>query len=462
MQVLKNIKFITGDPEEFCLQHRILNATLLAGAMIFLLVIITDSILQLYWLTRVLNLISFILFISLFFYSRKTKKSKIAEIVAFTFLVVVFTPVMWIVNGGTLGSFQYFIPFFIVGIHVSTSLNTKRILIPLLIAITVLLIVAEYLFPDLVINYHSSFERYTDLLSGFFISLTGIYIFANVYFNQIQEANGQLRAQNMQLSKSREEVIVQQKRIKIQNLELEEKNYTLEELNRTKDLFLSIISHDLRSPFNSLLGLTEILILNKEKIQNPEMIRLVDSIHESAEQAYKLVLNLLEWSKLQSNRIEYTPVLLNLKRAVTSNIELIKIQAENKGIDISFEEGSEGCYVNADENMVNTIIRNLISNAIKYTRSGGKIAIQCSCTGEWCSVSVKDTGIGIPVDMLKQILNTEERVSTKGTLGEIGTGLGLVLCKEFAQRNNGKIDAQSEVKKGSTFTLILPVASGRE
>lgn len=456
MQILRNIELITGDSEQFSLQHRILNATLFGGALLFLLVIITDSILQLYWLTRALNLFSFTLFISLFFYSRKTKKWKFAEIVAFTFLVVIFTPVMWIVNGGTEGSFQYFIPFFIIGIHVATSLNTKRILIPLLIVVSMSLIIAEYLFPELVINYHSSFERYTDLLSGFIISLTGIYIFANVYFNQIQEANRQLRAQNMQLSKSREEVIVQQKKIKIQNIELEDKNYTLEELNRTKDLFLSIISHDLRSPFNSLLGLTEILILNKEKIQNTEMIRLVDSIHESAEQAYKLVLNLLEWSKLQSNRIEFTPVSLNLKRVVTSNIELIKIQANNKGIDISFEESSEECYVNADENMVNTIIRNLISNAIKYTRSGGRITILCSCSGEWCSVSVKDTGIGIPEDMLKQILNTEEKVSTKGTLGEIGTGLGLVLCKEFARRNSGKIEAVSEVKKGSTFTLKLP------
>jgi signal transduction histidine kinase len=373
--------------------------------------------------------------------------------------VVVFTPIMWVVNGGTHGSFQYFIPFFIVGFHVSASLNTRRILIPLLILITISLIIAEYFYPEFVISYPSDFDRYADLMSGFFISLTGIYIYANVYFNQVQEANKKLIAQNMQLSKSREEVLVQQKKIKNQNVELGEKNETLEELNRTKDLFLSIISHDLRSPFNSLLGLTEILILNKEKIQNSEMIRLVDSIHESAEQAYKLVLNLLEWSKLQSDRIEYSPIRLNLKKVALSNIELIKIQANNKGIEIYYENGGDGCYVNADENMVNTIIRNLISNAIKYTQSGGKIIIKCNCSELWCSVSVCDTGIGIPEETLKQIVNTDDKVSTKGTLGELGTGLGLVLCKEFAKRNNGKIEAESEVKKGSTFTLKLPVVS---
>ncbi len=196
---------------------------------------------------------------------------------------------------------------------------------------------------------------------------------------------------------TQEAIVNQQKEIKVQNVELEEKNASLRELNRTKDLFLSIISHDLRSPFNSLLGLTEILILNREKIKNPEMIRLVDSIHESAKQAYKLVLNLLEWSKLQSDRIEYSPVHLNLKKVAAGNIELIKIQAQNKGIEVILEKGGENCYVNADD-----------------------------------------------------------KLTTKGTLGEIGTGLGLVLCNEFASRNGGKIDAESEVNKGSMFTLSLP------
>ncbi len=461
MQIIKNIRSITGDPKQFSLRHQILNATLFGGAILLLVVIITDTILQLFWLTRVLNLVAFIIFVALFFYSRKTKESKFAEIAAFTFIVVVFTPIMWVVNGGTHGSFQYFIPFFIVGIHVSASLKTKRVLIPLLILIAISLIIAEYFYPQFVISYPSRFDQYADLMSGFLISLIGIYVYANVYFNQIQEANRQLITQNIKLSKSREEVLVQQKRIKNQNIELKDKNESLEELNKTKDLFLSIISHDLRSPFNSLLGLTEILILNKEKIHNPEMIRLVDSIHESAEQAYKLVLNLLEWSKLQSNRVEYSPMRLNLKKLATSNIELIKIQANNKGIEVNYENGGDGCYVNADENMVNTIIRNLISNAIKYTRSGGKIVIRCNCSGLWCSVSVCDTGIGIPEGTLKQIVNTEYKVSTKGTLGEIGTGLGLVLCKEFAKRNNGKIEVESEVEKGSTFTLLLPVVSDR-
>ncbi len=135
MQIIKNIEFITGSSEEFNLNHRILNALLFGGAILLLLVIITDYILQLYWLTSVLNLVALILFVSLFFYSRITKKSKLAEIVAFTFLVVVFTPIMWIVNGGSRGSFQYFIPFFIIGIHVATSQKIRKILIPLLIVI---------------------------------------------------------------------------------------------------------------------------------------------------------------------------------------------------------------------------------------------------------------------------------------------------------------------------------------
>ncbi len=462
MQIIKNIKFITGDPAKFNLQHRILNAALFGGAALFLLTSITDSILQIYWLTSALNIVAFLLLTFLFFYSRKTKKSKLAEVISFGFLVLVFTPIMWVANGGTSGSFQYFIPLFLVGIHVATSLKVKRVLIPLLIIVTLSLIIIEYLDKDFVVKYSGRLDQYADLLSGVLISFTGIYLFENIYSNQIQEVNSNLRAQNIQLVKSREEVVIQQKKIKAQNIELEEKNDTLLELNRTKDLFLSIISHDLRSPFNSLLGLTEILILNKEKIQNPEITRLVDSIHESAEQAYKLVLNLLDWSKLQSNRIDYFPKIFSLKKTALSNIELIKIQAKNKGININFENGGDRYYVNADENMVNTIVRNLISNAIKYTRSGGEITMRCKCTQTNCSFSISDTGIGIPENTLKQILNTDNKLTTKGTIGEMGTGLGLVLCKEFAHRNSGNIYAESEVNKGSTFTLELPVAPNPE
>ena len=460
--MIKNIKSITGNPEQFSTQHRILNSTLFGAAILFLIVSITDSILLLSWYTQALNFVSFLLFTALFFYSRKTRKSKPVEVIGYGFVVFIFTPIMWLVNGGASGSFQYFIPLFIVGIHISASLKTKKVLIPLLIIITLSLIITEYLYPELIVVYSSRFDRYVDLFSGLLISLTGIYIFVNIYFNWIQDINNKLKTQNIQLAKSREEVINQQKEIKIQNLMLEEKNDTLQELNRTKDLFLSIISHDLRSPFNSLLGLTEILILNKEKIKNPEMIRLVNSIHESAEQAYKLVLNLLEWSKLQSDRMEYSPRILDLHKTAANNIELIKIQAKNKGISISFDKGSESCYVNADENMVNTIVRNLISNAIKYTRSGGEIVIRCNCTQTNCSVSISDTGIGIHESTLKQILNTDNKLTTKGTLGEMGTGLGLVLCKEFARRNSGKISIESEVNRGSTFTLELPVATSLE
>ncbi len=459
MQILNNLKFITGDTDQFSLQHRILNITIFGAAILCILVLIIDLILELYWLMIVSNLIAIFLFSILYIYSRKTKKSKPVEIIAFGFLILIYTPIMWVLNGGSISSFQYYIPFFIVGIHVSASQKTRRVLIPLLIIIAISLIITEYFHPELIIGYTSRFDRYVDLVSGFFISLTGIYLFANIYFNQIVEANEKLQSQNFQLTKSREEVIEQQKKIETQNIELEEKNRTLREMNKTKDQFNSIISHDLRSPFNSLLGLTEVLILNKEKVQNPEMIRLVDTIHESAEQAYKLVLNLLEWSKLQSNRIDYSPTTVNLKKIANSNIELIKIQAKNKGIDISLESNNESCYVNADENMVNTIIRNLISNSIKYTRSGGEIFIRCICTLSDCKVSISDTGIGIPEKTLKKIFDADNKMSTKGTSGEIGTGLGLVLCKEFARRNNGKITAESEVNKGSIFTLSLPAAS---
>ncbi|NPA35485.1 MAG: HAMP domain-containing histidine kinase [Chlorobi bacterium] len=456
MQILNNIKFITGDPEQFNIKHRILNATLLAGAVLFFIVLIANIILQLNWIVNILIIIGIVLFITLYVYSRKTGKYFLPEVLAFGYLVFLFTPIVWFANGGSNSPFQYYIPFFIVGMHVSVSVKTRRILIPSLITISILLIIVEYFHPELVVNYENRLSRYVDLIIGMFFSLTGTYIFANVYFNLLEDANNKLKEKNIKLNKIREEVIAHEKLIKQQNIELEEKARKLEELNRSKDRFLSIISHDLRSPFNSLLGLTEILILNKEKVNNPEIIRLVDGIHESAEQAYKLVLNLLEWSKMHSNRMEYTPVKLNLKKVIKNNIDLAKLQAKNKGVKIQFEDTTGTCIVRADENMVNTIIRNMLSNAIKYTRGGGNVTIKCECNGENCRVDISDTGIGIPERVLKQILDTENKISTKGTSGEIGTGLGLVLCKEFARINKGKITAVSEINKGSTFTLILP------
>lgn len=459
MQILNNIKYITGDPEHFNLQHRLLNASIFAVIILNIIALITNVILQLFWGITVLNIVTIFLFIALLIYSRRTKKQHVVEVIALSFLILIFTPIMWFVNGGSNSSFQYYIPFIIIGIHVSTTVKARKVLIPMMIAVSILLIIAEYLHPEWVIPYSSRFVRYTDLISGFFISLTGIYIFANIYFNQIVEANKKLQLKNDHLTRIKEDLLAYQQKIKKQNLELEENNIKLEELTNTKNMFLSIISHDLRSPFNSLLGLTELLILNKDKVNDPETIRLLNSIHESAEQAYKLVLNLLEWSRLQSERLEYSPERVNLSTLVKNNIELVKIQAKNKKIDIIFNNGSSTCLVYADKNMINTVVRNFISNAMKYTRSGGRIDIYCTCNETECEVSVEDNGIGMTHEMLQQILNTDNKISTKGTAGELGTGLGLVLCKEFARRNKGRISAKSELGKGSIFTLHLPLHS---
>ena len=457
MQILNSLRYITGDPDEFNLQHRLLNASLFAVIILNVIALLTNLTLQLYWKLNLLNGFTAILFLLLLIYSRKVRKQRFVEMVALGYIILILTPLMWFLNGGSNSSFQYYIPLIIIGIHVSTTVKSRKILIPMMIAVSVILIGLEYFHPEWVVAYDSRFARYADLMSGLFISLTGIYIFANVYFNQIVEANNKLQQQNDHLTKIKEDLLSYQQKIKKQNTELEEKNKKLKELTSTKDMFMSIISHDLRSPFNSLLGLTEILILNKDRINDPETLKLINSIHESAEQAYKLVLNLLEWSRLQSNRIEYSPERINLSTLVKNNIELARIQAKNKDIDISFEHGMHSCLAHADKNMINTVIRNFISNAIKYTHRGGKIHILCGCDEKECMVSVQDNGLGIHKDLLQQILTTDNKVSTKGTAGELGTGLGLVLCKEFAQKNKGRIGIESELGKGSTFTLFLPL-----
>jgi len=286
--------------------------------------------------------------------------------------------------------------------------------------------------------------------------ITGAIFYINIYYKEYYNANSKLNKKNILLEKKQEEIIEQQRKIKKQKQELEQKAQDLEEANKTKDRFFSIISHDLKSPFNSLLGLTELLKLDRESMSNEEIGRLIDLIHKSSEQGYKLVLNLLEWSRSQTNQIEFQPSKLHLCKLVRENIELLKTQANNKGIEIVVESNNKNSFVFADLNMINTVLRNLISNAIKYTQNG-EIKIRCNYNTSNCKLSISDTGVGISQDSLKILFDIGKNTSTPGTNGENGTGLGLILCKEFIEKNKGEIFVESIITKGSTFSFSLPL-----
>ncbi|MDA3954095.1 MAG: PAS domain-containing sensor histidine kinase [Bacteroidales bacterium] len=235
-----------------------------------------------------------------------------------------------------------------------------------------------------------------------------------------------------------------------------ESELRLRELNATKDKFFSIIAHDLKNPFNDLIGFTQLLSMNIDKYDKSKIEQFINIIHQSSELAYNLLENLLDWSRSQTGTLNFEPEKISINNLINESIELLDSMAGNKNIQIYSEFESE-FYAYADKNMVRTIIRNLISNAIKYTNQGGHINIVCSINNKKCKISVIDNGIGISAENISKIFKIDESYTTSGTEREKGTGLGLILCKEFIEKNNGKFYVNSTLEKGSTFTFTLPL-----
>lgn len=452
----KFIKKIIGDENLFDLSHRILNISLLFGAIISLIAISTNYFLNLHWYATLIALSSFFVFSFSYLFSIITGKSKIPTIIGLGFLVIVFSPIMWFANGGISGGFQYYILFFLTGILIVAKGKIRLILITLFGLIMLSSMIIEFYHPEYIIPYPSRSDQYLDLIFSFIIAFIGVTIYITVNINQYTTANKKLNLKNKLLNQSRQEISEHKRKIEQQKNDIEEKAKSLQDLNKTKDRFFSIISHDLKSPFNSLLGLTELLKLERETMSDEETDQLIDLIHKSSEQGYKLVLNLLDWSRSQTNQIEFQPTRLHLSKLVRENIELLKTQAKNKGIDIVVEKNNKNSFVFADLNMINTVLRNLISNAIKYTHQG-EIKIKCNCNTSICKLSISDTGIGISKENLKKLFDIDNNISTPGTDGEKGTGLGLILCKEFIEKNKGEIFVESTVNKGSIFSFNLPL-----
>ncbi len=229
----------------------------------------------------------------------------------------------------------------------------------------------------------------------------------------------------------------------------------LKALNTSKDKFFSIIAHDLRSPFTSFLGFTEILDEELNSLSEKEMQVIISSLRTSAANLFQLLENLLQWSLLQREVIKFEPESELLMPLVENCIDVITITATQKEIEIR-NEISPDMKITADTHMLQTIIRNLVSNAIKFTARGGYVQITAdSSEKHFYTIAVKDTGIGISKERQQEIFRLDANNKTKGTEGELSTGLGLILCKEFVEKHKGKIWVESTEGKGSTFYFTI-------
>ena len=237
--------------------------------------------------------------------------------------------------------------------------------------------------------------------------------------------------------------------------EIKRKSEQLELTNREKDKFFSIIAHDLRSPFNAFLGLTEIMAEELNTLTQDEIKSIAESMKRSARKLFSLLENLLQWSKMQQGIYEFQPIKINLKSIINHNIELYKESCKNKNINVN-NNINDNIEIEADAPMINSIIRNLISNAVKFTPRNGSITIYFKIINENnVEIFIQDTGIGMNEDFKTKLFKIDEQTSRTGTEGEASTGLGLLLCKEFVEKHGGIIKIESEEGKGSTFSFTM-------
>ncbi|HBL72438.1 MAG TPA: hypothetical protein DD409_05955 [Bacteroidales bacterium] len=243
-----------------------------------------------------------------------------------------------------------------------------------------------------------------------------------------------------------------------ENLEklVEERTAALEQANATKDKFFSIIAHDMKDNFGGLLGYMEMLTTEYDRFGEEEKRAMVNTIDDLSQQLYKLLHNLLEWANIQTGTMAFNPSNFPLNAFILDEITLLNNYADAKGQTLMFKQ-SEEVMVFGDESMISSVLRNVVMNAVKFTAPKGAIEISVSKTGNQACVMVEDNGIGISPDNLKRLFKVNESVKTYGTNQESGTGLGLILCKEFIEKNGGTISITSEVGSGTTVTFTIPL-----
>lgn len=237
-------------------------------------------------------------------------------------------------------------------------------------------------------------------------------------------------------------------------ISLKESEQQLKELNTTKDKLFSIIAHDLRTPFTNIIGLTGLLIDNS--IDYEESEKYIKILNSSAKNTLILLDNLLNWAKSQTGQLIFKPEKIIISNVIQEIIALNKLHADTKSISVSYTSSND-LEVFADVNMLRTVLRNLISNAIKFTNTGGHINVKSILKNNHVEISISDNGIGMNEEKHKFLFEIISNTTTLGTANENGSGLGLVLCKEFVNKNGGTIWAESEEGKGSCFKFTLPL-----
>ncbi|SHM97279.1 sensor histidine kinase [Mucilaginibacter sp. OK098] len=411
-------KKILGYPPDFSLEARIFNATCLASAVVLFLNIFLNSLLGIQQLV-VLMVTVFAIAVLCYYYSRFKKKWNTC-IVVYMITCNILLIVNYKYNSGINGPSLL---IFILSYFLTISVVPKKqywfwITLNLVIVITLLAI--EYIYPGTIKNtYPDNTSRFIDV--GYTYLIIVFFIF--------------LVTTSVRRSYYTERKLVEQKATE------------LEYANATMNKLFSILAHDLRSPLASIQNYLE--VLSEFKLNEDEKSSIQKELLNSTQNTQEMLANLLLWSKSQMRGVVVNMVKLNLKKSLETTLHIHQTVAAEKGIQLT-DQLKNSIFITADTDMLQLIIRNLINNALKFTNPGGQIIVSADIIGNNCRIMIKDNGLGIPYEQQNDIFSLKTE-STSGTKNEKGVGLGLLLCKEFTELQNGKITFESIPGTGTTF-----------
>jgi two-component system, sensor histidine kinase and response regulator len=419
-------RYFFAGREKFPIEQRLFISSVIAGMFISSLATIVSLIIS---STPVVAIVSLFILtnLSIYYYFARVKgiyKPLVIPLIIMAFISIF---IIWVFDGGIDGS-NMFVAFVILILSLIVVPEKRRMyIIAIFVSMVTIVYLIQLLRPDLIATFDSERTRWIDSFVTAIYS--SIFIFFIIRFLHNHYAAEKKRA--------------------------EEGEERLHQANADKDRFISILSHDLRSPFNAILGFSEVLSEEVNTLNRSEIEDIASKINKSARNTYNLLEDILLWARVQSSRTPFNPVPLEFKNICSDILGLLTPVAQAKKITIncSFREG---VTVYADPDMFKTVLRNLVSNAIKFSFPGGTVTIDIKENPVNITIKITDNGTGIDSEQLSTLFDIAVARSTTGTAGETGTGLGLLLCKEFIERHNGHLWVKSEFGKGSEFMFSLP------
>jgi len=429
---------LIGDAAEFSMENRAFNYVCISTFPMLATVGVFDLFIAQFLMSGIIVLLLLVL-CGVYYFSRY-KKNYQGGIVIYAVLSYVTLILNYYINSGISGPT---IILFCLTFHLLIAIGKPKqfiLWISLHLAIVIVLVCSEYLHPGWVPDtYLTRRARFFDILSNFAITIA--YIFGIT--NYLRKSFENERA----LAEERAQAIMEQ------NIQITEQNKALEKVNEEKNRLFSIVSHDLKSPMDAINGY--LLLISDDYLQGEEKAKIEAELIDQTKYTSDLLVNLLTWAKMQMEGITMNPVRVNMKELVEETMVDKMTIAARKDISLSVSV-NEGIEVMTDKDMLQIVLRNLLKNALKFTPEGGEISVKVRRKNNVMELSVRDTGMGIPTDRRDQLFTLKTR-STYGTNKEKGTGLGLMMCKEFMDSQNGAIWFESKLGVGSVFYITLPV-----